>query len=356
MRISRKTMVQALLGGAAALAGTDQLPGDLVRPARSAGLGPMVWAWLESSDPASLASLQKHAELITHLSPTWFSMRDDLSIVGNVDARVVQFATRYGMALHPLLHNDQYDAGVAHRILQTSAQRGTAAQHIADLVLQHGFDGINMDFEGPFGADVELYVDLIQRLASRLRPAGKWVTVDVVPHLGPTAPHPINAWSAPYDYVHLGTACDAVMLMAYDYSVQQPGPISPLWWVQQVIAFARTKIASQKLVVGLPSYGRHWIKAHGTTSMTALTRADAQQWLAWTGAAVMRPAPDATPRFSWQGPDGTHIVHYEDPTSLAAKLQLVDASLGGVAFWRLGEEYPHQWDVLNAWVNRRLGQ
>jgi spore germination protein YaaH len=311
----------------------------------------MVWAWLQSDDPVSLASLQQHAPLITHLSPTWFSMREDLSIVGTVDPLVVQFAARRGLALHPVLHNDQYDAGVADAILRTPTRRGMAAQRIADLVVAHGFDGINMDFEGPFGADVERYVDLIQRLAARLRPAGKWVTVDVVPHLGGSASHPVDAWSAPYDYVDLGAVSDAVMLMAYDYSVQEPGPISPLWWVQQVIAFARTRIAPQKLVVGLPSYGRHWIQAHGTTSVATLTQAEAQQWLSWTGAAVQRPARDGTPRFSWQAADGTHIVHYDDPTSLMAKLHLVDASLGGVAVWRLGEDYPHQWDVLNTWLS-----
>jgi spore germination protein YaaH len=350
-------MLQGVLGGAAALSGADQLSrGYSPTPTRAAGAWPIVLFWLESGDPASLASLQQHVNLITHLSPTWFSMRDDLSIVGDVDPLVVQFAARHQLALHPLIHNDQYDASVAERILATPQQRAMAAQQIANLVLQHNFDGINMDFEGTFGAAIELYADLIQRLAARLRPAGKWVTVDVVPHLGPTAPHPINAWSAPYDYVHLGAACDAVVLMAYDYSVQQPGPISPLWWVRQVIAFARTKIAPQKIVVGFPSYGREWIQAHGTTSMSSVTLVEAQQWLTWTGAPLRRPARDATPRFTWRGTDGTHIVHYDDRTSLTAKLQLVDADLGGVAFWRLGLEEPHQWDVLNTWVTRRVGQ
>lgn len=355
MRISRKTMLQGMLGGAAALAGADYLPQGTAPLARSAGTVPVVLAWLENSDPASLASLQQHASLITHLSPTWFSMRADLSIVGNADPLVVQFAARHGLPLHPLIHNDGYDAGVAQGILATPQQRAMAAQRIADLVLQHNFAGINMDFEGTFGADREQYADLIERLVARLRPAGKWVTVDVVPHVKPSAAHPINAWAAPYDYARLGAACDAVVLMAYDYSVQQPGSISPLWWVRQVIAYARTVIPPQKLVVGYPSYGRQWIKNHGTTSMSGLSQTEAQQLLTWTSVPVSRPARDATPRFSWQSSDGTHIVHFDDRTSLAAKLQAVDAGLGGVAFWRLGLEEPYHWDVLGAWLRSRLG-
>jgi spore germination protein YaaH len=353
MRISRKTMLQGMVGGAAALAGTGEIPAGVVRSASAASTRPVVLCWLESGDPASLASLQKHAPLITHLSPTWFSMQGDLSIAGSADPLVVQFAARHGLALTPLIRNDQFDAGVAHRILATAQRRVAAAQRISDLVLQHDFAGINLDFEGPFGADREPYADLVRRLAGRLRPVGKLVTVDVVPRLDPSAPHAVTAWSAPFDYARLGAACDAVVLMAYDYSVQQPGPISPLWWVRQVIAYARTQIAPAKLLIGFPSYGRQWVKSSGTTSMTALTQVEAQQLLAWTGARVLRPGRDATPRFSWQAGGAINYVHYDDRTSLAAKLQAVDSAIGGVAFWRLGKESAYQWDVLGDWVRQR---
>ncbi|MBV9279295.1 MAG: hypothetical protein JOZ41_04370 [Chloroflexi bacterium] len=351
MRISRKTMLQGMLGGAATLASAGRLPTGIARPARAASASSIVLAWLESDDPAALASLQRHAGLITHLSPTWFSMRDDLSIVGDVDPLVVQFAARHHLALHPLIHNDQFDAGVAQRILATPDLRAMAAQRIADLVLQHDFAGINLDFEGTFGAAREQYADFVERLVARLRPAGKAVTVDVVPRL--PAPHPVNACAAPYDQARLGRACDAVVLMAYDYSVQQPGPISPLWWVRQVVAYARTQIPPQKLVIGFPSYGRHWITTHGKTSMASVTQVEARELLAWTAAPVARPTQDATPRFSWRLGDATHIIHYDDRTSLAAKLQTVDTSLGGVAFWRLGLEDPLQWDLLGQWITQR---
>lgn len=347
MEISRKRMLQGMVGGAAVLAGADRLPRPMAAAAYAAGAGPMVWAWLLSDEPDSVASLQKQAAHITHLSPPWFSMRSDLSIVGTPDPLVVQFAARHNLALHPLINNDQYDPAVAENILATPQQRAGAAQQIAQLVLQHGFAGINVDFEGTFGAAREPFADFIEQLSGRLRPAGKWVTVDVVPHTSATS---INAWAAPYDYSRLGLACDAVMLMAYDYSVQQPGSISPQWWVNQVIAFAKTKIDPAKIVVGFPFYGRHWIQANGNITTVDLNQVEAQQFHTWTGAPLVRPAQDATPRFSWRVGNVTHIVHYDDKISLAAKLQAVDPSLGGVAFWRLGLEAAHQWDVVSAWI------
>jgi spore germination protein YaaH len=352
-RISRKTLLQGMVGGTAALAGAGRLSTRSALSAGSAGARPIVFCWLLSDEPAGLSSLQQNASLITHLSPSWFGMRSDLSIGGTADPLVVQFARRHGISLHPLLHNDQYDPVVAESILQTPQKRQAAARSIASLVLQHSFDGINLDFEGTFGADREQYADLVQRTTALLRSEGKRVTVDVVPRLAPSAPHAVNAWSAPYDYARLGAACDAVMLMDYDYSVEQPGPVSPLWWVRQTIAYARTQIPPQKLIVGFPLYGRQWSTTNGTKSMTSLTQVEAQQLLAWSGAHVARPAHDGTPRFSWQEGATSYIVHYDDSQSLAAKLAAVDQTMPGVAFWRLGREEPSQWQVLAQWLQHR---
>ncbi len=151
----------------------------------------------------------------------------------------------------------------------------------------------------------------------------------------------------------LAAACNAVLLMAYDYSVQAPGSISPLWWVQAALAHARTHIPASKLVVSLPFYGRHWTQIGGKIHMTALTQIEALDLLAWSGAQLLRPSRDATPRFSWTDAAEQHVVHYEDMESLTAKLQLADMHTGGAAFWRLGEEEAEQWDAIQNWLSTR---
>lgn len=312
-------------------------------------MAPIIFPWLVPDDPASFASLQEHADLITHVSPTWYDMDADLAITSRMDDAVAAFARERRIALHPLIRNERFDPEIAHRILETPSRRAEAAERIARIVLEQGFDGINLDFEGTFGASRDRYTDLAARLVDALRPARKWVTVDVVCQLQPAASYPVEtSWAAPFDYDALGEVCDAVMLMGYDYAMRTPGPVSPLWWLQEVIAYARAHIPSHKVVVGLPFYGRHWIVEGGRVSPAyGLKQAEALELLARSGAELERPERDATPRFAWRDAEGEHVVHFDDAESLARKMRLAAApDLAGVAFWRLGQEEPGQWEVI----------
>ena len=46
--------------------------------------------------------------------------------------------------------------------------------------------------------------------------------------------------------------------MVYDWSVGSPGPISPMSWVNLVIAYNDPIVPNNKLQLGIPSYGRDW--------------------------------------------------------------------------------------------------
>ncbi|HZU13910.1 MAG TPA: glycosyl hydrolase family 18 protein [Chloroflexota bacterium] len=348
-RIDRRRMLQALLGAA-----TVPLLDPPLAAARTASSSapsrPVVFPWLSRHDSAGLASLTRHGAQMTALSPSWFDMGPDLTIGGSVEPEVLSIARQHNLALHPIIQNRAFDPKVAAHILATPSSRARAAGAIATLVLGHDFAGINLDFEGTFGASRDAYSDFVTRLADRLRPAGKWVTVDVVPQTRPLSSYAVTSWAAPFDFTALGQACNAVILMAYAYSGRSPGPISPLWWVKQVIAHARTQVPARSLVVGLPFYGLHWITNGGKTTMTDLTQDAALRLLAQSGAVLQRPPRDATPSFSWQDAQGQHVVHFEDQQSLTAKLCLVRAErIKGVAFWRLGREATSQWSAISGW-------
>jgi spore germination protein len=344
-RISRRTLLQAALG--AVLVGTEASLPFGASSVLADWRKQFVFAWLVPYDPASFASLRQHADVITHVSPTWYIMDGDLSISGQADQAVTQFARDRGIQLVPLIKNKQFSPSVAHDILATSQRRARAAEKIASLVLQNHYDGINIDFEGHFGASRDRFSDFLARLAVRLRLEGKLLTVDVVPQLKPAAMYPNTSGAAPYDYAALGHVCDAVMVMCYSYSDRRPGSLSPLWWLRDATSFARTQIPAHKLVVGMAFYGRHWVVNSSQVTHTDLKQDQVLALLAQSGAHVTRPAPDYTPRFTWEDAAGMHIVHFEDATSLEAKLKVVRAAgAQGATFWRLGQEAASQWKVI----------
>jgi spore germination protein YaaH len=322
---------------------------DLTAPASasSSAVPISVITWLYPTDPASFVALQREAHLLSAVCPAWYTIDASLAISSRAQAAVLRFARARGLPVLPLIRTANFDPQVAQAILETPRQRAAVAAKIARLVLDHDYAGINIDFEGHFGAYRNQFSDFMARLATLLHPAGKQLSVDVVPQFAPLAQIPTTSGAAPFDYAALAESCDAVILMAYAHADRKPGSLAPLWWVRDATAFALTQVPPAKLVVGQSFYGRHWIVNGSQITHTDLTQAAAQALLAQTGATLQRSVADATPHFTWQDAQGQHIVHYEDAVSLAAKLRAVLAQgVAGLAFWRLGQEEPSQWPVI----------
>lgn len=357
-RPSRRSLLKAALCGVAGVAvaavgaGTSGLGAPVAALAARAGAsssaGPIaVTAWLGPTDPASVGALQREADLLSAVYPAWYTIDARLTIASRAQDAVLRFAGARGLPVIPLLRNADFAPQVAQAILETPQRRAAVADMIARLVLDRDYAGINIDVEGPFGAYRAQFSDFMARLAALLHPAGKQLSVDVVPPFEPLAPIPASSGAAPFDLAALAESCDAVILMAYAHAGRMPGSLAPLWWVRDATAWALREVPAAKLVVGQSFYGRHWIVNGSQITHSDLTQTAAQALLAQTGAPLQRPAADATPHFSWQDARGQHIVHYEDAVSLAAKLQAVLAQgAEGLAFWRLGQEEPTQWSVI----------
>src|SRR5206468_245169 len=81
-----------------------------------------------------------------------------------------------------------------------------------------------------------------------------------------------------YQYASIGKAADlvAVMTMDYGYPGGPPEPISPYGWVEQVIQYAITQIAPQKLQIAMPLYGYDKEVATNTTKSLSVLAAQNQ--------------------------------------------------------------------------------
>lgn len=349
-------------------------------------------AWLVPDDPASVEAFHRHAApALTHVSPTWLSLDAEaaLHVTSGPEAdRVMVVAREHGVAVVPLVVNERFRPEVAGAILEDPARRRRAVDALASFAERPGIAGINLDLEGPFGRWRSHYSEFVQLLAERLHGAGKTVSVDVVcqtqpPHDWQEVSQPsaqqtaawVASWAEPYDYPALGAAVDQFILMGYDFHsrLSEPGPVGPIWWLREVLAYTLQVVPREKVLLGLPFYGRRWDSVEPMDAAAwrprepatyARPRAASEAGfepaigLSWEGAVREKAEAVRTGLFPEEGSpwavvprEGGRIsvVHYDDAASLAGKLQLVrEYALGGCAFWRLGQEDPQVWPHVRA--------
>ena len=166
-----------------------------------------------------------------------------------------------------------------------------------------------------------------------------------------------------YDYGGIAPHVDTIRIMAYDFSVEEAGPIAPLAWVESTITGAIEAVGSpDKLVLGIPAYGRNWpafvsgvcpADAEGRTSLTTLTVDDL---IARRNATpiVQRGDRRVVLRVPTRGDRRGDDVHADPSGALRrrakgcrARMDLArQYQLNGVSLWALGFDDEGVWDAI----------
>lgn len=119
----------------------------------------MVLGWQVTYAEDSARSYREHVDVITHISPCWYSMDARGEIKSEEEADTVSVARSAGTILVPLIVNEKFSPEVAHEFLLDEDTRRRAAKKIANehvifyedpqsprlklgLVKGYGIDGI----------------------------------------------------------------------------------------------------------------------------------------------------------------------------------------------------------------------
>jgi len=175
----------------------------------------------------------------------------------------------------------------------------------------------------------------------------KEISVDVIAQT--IEPSPEHSWGYPFQYQELGKVVDYLIIMGYDYAsvFSPPGPVAPNEWLTAVKKYALSLVPPQKIILGLPFYGRHWTTApdgkhsqgRGVTYNQAM--ALAKDW-------------SKKPNFHESGclhidvkqPDGSRDqIFFEDKNTFLEKIKIAQG-MAGIAFWRLGQEDERIWEYF----------
>ncbi len=326
-----------------------------------------VAAWLPSSwdSGRARASWEANRAHIQELSPVWYQLAPGgdgsiLPYAGARDSALVEEARAQATLVIPLVNNcygvNGFDPTPVSTMLHDPARRAAHINTLVNEVLAYGYDGVDVDYESLNGsADRDAFSLFVEELAAALHAHGKLLSIAVHPKTGEP-----GSWDGPQaqDWARIGAAADRFRVMTYGYhwGTSGPGPIAPLWWMEDVMDFATSTVPPNRVYVGLHFYGHDWVGG----SSSSLTWESAQSLITAHGATPQWRGTEtwgrtvSEPWFTYtDGAGQSHEVWYADEASIAARLGLVRKyGLGGIAVWRLGGEDPANWSAIGATLHR----
>ncbi|MDD3474327.1 MAG: glycosyl hydrolase family 18 protein [Candidatus Dojkabacteria bacterium] len=240
--------------------------------------------------------------------------------------------------------NPGWGAPVINTILSSPGLQSTLINNLVYEVQTHGFDGVDIDFEGfpttnPVNGQSNrtLFTTFMTSLSNALHSINSnyKISVDIPP----------VDWENVFDTSALSPYVNYFMLMGYDYhwaSGPTAGAVAPLPSVINSINTYLQSIPNSKLLLGVPYYGYEWTtqtqqpdsptigSGISVTYNNALIRAGiyGRQW-----------------NSTWSSPyylTGTGQGWYDDAQSLSLKYDVVNQkNLAGIGIWALGFNGTH---------------
>jgi spore germination protein YaaH len=298
--------------------------------------------FLLASTGESFRDLQRHYRQIGTVYPTYFECRSsDAAVIGHDDPLVTSWSQLRDIEVLPRF--DCQRPAALHMTLTNAGVRAATIASLVDLTRQHGYDGINLDFEQGAATDRDALTAFVSELASRLHAIGRRITVEV----SAKYEHTTTGRSGLYDYEALGRAADRVFVMnwGWHWSTSEPGPPDDMELCRKVADYVASMPNASRYVLGTNLYGMDWPNGGGPANKaSALEYAGVRALIARYGAKPVLDRQADAWTFSYTDAGGVrHEVWYPDATTVARRVELARNRGLGIGFWRLGAEDQAVW-------------
>jgi spore germination protein YaaH len=230
----------------------------------------------------------------------------------------------------------------------TTSQNNFINNIISLLNARQG-NGVNIDFEGMGGSDKVPFTNFITNLNTALNAANPNYQLSVCLYA--------VDWGAVFDMAALNSQVDFFTIMGYDYyysASAQAGPTSPLYNFQtsynytlpkSISYYMKQGASANKLVLGLPYYGREWEVSSTTVPASTTNGFNSSRTLSYINN---NPATYSSSVKFWE--NNCYSPYYkflvgssnrqcfiDDVYSLGRKYDLVNQrGLAGIGIWALG--------------------
>ncbi|GMQ59844.1 hypothetical protein AN1V17_42440 [Vallitalea sediminicola] len=304
------------------------------------------------------------------VSPNYIHINSEGRIeTKNIDTDFIKTIHDEGMKIIPFISN-HWNRKAGELAL---ADMENVTTEIATIIETYNFDGINVDIEGLNEQSRDLFTDFTRLLREKIN-SDKVISVSV-------AANPYGSskgWQGMYDYKLLSSYADYLMIMAYDesYRGSKPGPVASISFVENSVKYAiDIGVPSDKIVLGIPFYGRIWnindmddsdkdnrILGKGISASTV------ESLVAYYNGSIIydkksksikanfevNTSDEKKNLYSWGVPvtEGNYEVWFDNDYTIKEKLKIVQKyDLKGTGTWSLGQENKDIWKYYISWLN-----
>lgn len=288
------------------------------------------------------------------LMPFTYGFTPEGALVPMDDERLLALAEDYGV--RPFLHLSTltaagtFSAAQAAVVLRSETLQRTLAETALQKMQEKGYQGLDVDFEYLGQELAEAYAQFLTLLHERLAPYGLPLIAALAPKT--SADQPGTLYEG-HDYAAVASACDAVLLMTYEwgYTYGPPMAVAPIGAVRRVVEFALTQMEPRKILLGFPNYAYDWTLPFtaGATRAQSIGSEAAPLLAARYGAEIQFDEQAQTPYFTYQDEAGQpHEVWFEDVRSALAKFGLLtEYGLSGLGYWNFMRPFAAGFSLQN---------
>jgi chitinase len=291
-------------------------------------------AWIGQDTYAKgLQTYEEQADFFDAIHPKWYELSPDGTIrtfANANDPRVRAAAAAHRALLMPMIADRKVEG--LRAMLEDADARTAHIDKLVALTVSNEYDGLDIDYEHLWRAsDRPGYEAFMSELTTRMHAVGKQVSVAVPGLVGPRK-------QTAYEYVFLARTVDLVHIMGYDFHTvgTHSGPIAPLGWLEEVVAYA-SSINASKFALAMPNYGvtPTWYGDSQAAEQACVT-VDRAVTTHMEKCVLGQYASGRAPNCKNAKGD---TIFFEDLASLAEKVALArDAGLAGVSYWTVGGE------------------
>lgn len=282
---------------------------------------------------------------INAVSPSFYELKADGSLIKNVDKSYVEWAHSNGYKIWPTLSNSSLNnLEAVSKMMESFDSRQKLIDNIVKALAESEVDGINIDFENMYKEDKDKYSRFLIELRPRIKEIGMTMCVDV------TEPDGSDTWSLCYDRHTIGMVADYVIFIGYDQHTAgstTAGSVASANWVELNITkfLGQEGIPKEKLILSMPFYTRLWKEQNGklTSSVVNMNKVTIPKGVekVWNEEAKQN-------YIEYKQGSATYKMWIEDEQSISAKIDLINKyNIAGGSFWEIDRETVGVWKIIN---------